>query len=103
MTPKSFVLSWESPSLKGGLRLMLQRIEPLTFIPIALLEIRGTCVIRVCDFNLRHARLGGTEVVWGESKLEDRDVLLVASHDDTGKPLVSVHFPEKPGSEALAG
>ena len=99
---KGFKLVWEPPALADGSRLMLQKIEPRMFVPITCLEIQGDCNIRVCDFGLRHARLGSTEIVWGESKFDSRDAMLVASLDSAGKPRISVRVTAELGSE-LAG
>lgn len=100
---KFFVLGWPTPSLSDGVRLMLQRIEPLVFVPIAALEIQGECQFRISEFRLRRASMGGVDVVWGRSAFEERDAMLVGTLDEHGAPRITVDVRKSRAPAAGAG
>ncbi|MBK6487893.1 MAG: hypothetical protein IPF98_13695 [Gemmatimonadetes bacterium] len=100
---KYFTLSWPLPALADGVRLMLQRIEPLIFVPLAALEIQGQCQFRVCEFRLRRASMRGVDVVWGRSAFEERDAMLVGTLDQNGVPRLTVDVRERRNHDSDAG
>jgi len=70
-----FVVRW-SPARDS---LFLQKESPLMLRAIEFIEMIGPCEIKVAEFGLRRGRLDDVEVVWGKSKILDKETMFVAT------------------------
>jgi hypothetical protein len=83
-------LVWEQPIL--GVRLCVQKLEPLVFRPIGRLRIVATCKVTIDQFPLRHGVFGDVRVAWGKGAILGRPALLVASDVPGRNPTITMRF-----------
>ena len=70
-----FVVRWSPPKDS----LFLQKESPRVFRAIEFIEISGPCEIKMAEFGLRRGRLADVDVVWGKSKILDKETMFVAT------------------------
>jgi hypothetical protein len=83
-------LVWEQPIL--GVRLCVQKVEPLVFRPIERLRIVAKSKVTIDEFPLRHGIFGDVRVAWGKGAILGRPALLVASDAQGSKPTITMRF-----------
>lgn len=82
------------PTLSDGRLLCLQRIDPLTFVPIDELRIVGSCKVQLSEFPLKPNNIDKTEVTWGEGEFLGEKALVVSTKDPTGKRRISLNVKD---------
>jgi hypothetical protein len=70
-----------------GKQLCLQKLDPLTFRPIARFHVAAKCVVAVDEFPLRHGNLGSVRVAWGKGELLGQKAMLVVTDGPNGARL----------------
>lgn len=91
--PTELCLRWEDPNGK------------IEYQPIMRMRIRGRCKIDVVEVSLTHMKIGGTAAAFGQTTVDDGEVLLVVTEDDKGNTRASLRQPDgtiadlKPGPD----
>lgn len=79
------------PTLSEGRLLCLQRIEPLTIVPIDELRIVGSCKVQLSEFPVERNNIDKTEVTWGVGEFLGEKALVVSTKDPLGKRRISLN------------
>lgn len=82
---KCLVTGWPNPLDNHGKPLCLLKLEPSILREVEFIEVTSECKFDINEFPLKRARLGKTDVAWGNGTFLGNDALLVASQDETGK------------------
>lgn len=78
------------PTLSDGRVLCLQRIEPLTIVPIDHLRIVGSCKVQLSEFPVKRSNIDKVEVTWGEGEFLGAKALVVSTKDPKGIRRISL-------------
>ena len=70
-----FIVRWSPPKDS----LFLQKESPRVLRAIEFIEISGPCEIKLAEFGLRRGKLADVEVVWGKSRILDKETMFVAT------------------------
>ncbi|MDX2252009.1 MAG: hypothetical protein NW202_06970 [Nitrospira sp.] len=89
---KRFELIWAPPADHLGRPLYMQKLEPKVLRAVELIRIVGSCSIEIGRFGLHHGRLGTIQVAWGKTTIGGRDVMAVATKNDSGETRLSINF-----------
>lgn len=88
---KSFELSIEKPIDEVGNPLCLRKENPLIIRKIAFIKVIGKCEISPpSKFPIKYGKLGSVRVAWGTGQFLEKDALLVATEDGTGKKKLTI-------------
>jgi hypothetical protein len=87
---KGFELRWEPVLDTDGHSFCMQMLEPFVLRPIEYVRITGSSNFDISKFRLQHGILGNVSIAWSAGSFLGKDVLLVASEDQSGVPKISI-------------
>lgn len=88
---RSFKLIIENPTDKEGTPLCLRKENLLLIRKIASITVIGKCEFSMpSEFPLTYGKLGNVRIAWGTGQFLEKDALLVATEDETGKKKLTI-------------
>lgn len=91
-----FEIAWEPPRDQLNRPLFLKKLHPDVLREIESIQIKGPCRFQIAQFGMQRGKLGDVHVVWGKTKILERDAVVVATKNSAGVEKLSMNVAGKP-------